>query len=165
MHLNLSEVIEVPGALKPFFCELETDSLDFPSIESFNSPPAARGAVKNIAGALSLEATVTMSMSCVCDRCGDVFESEKVQEIYVPLAASLIDDENADIYLLEGDELALSELLETCLILDMETKFLCDEDCAGLCDGCGASLNHEPCSCKAKVDPRLAALGQLLDDM
>ena len=32
------------------------------------------------------------------------------------------------------------------------------------CPKCGKNLNREKCDCKADVDPRMAALLQLLDD-
>ena len=57
----------------------------------------------------------------------------------------------------------LDEILETSLILDMETKFRCREDCKGLCDTCGANLNLGPCGCRKPRDPRFAVLEQLLD--
>ncbi|NLH02379.1 MAG: DUF177 domain-containing protein, partial [Clostridiales bacterium] len=61
------------------------------------------------------------------------------------------------------DWLDLSDLLETCFILSMESKFLCRENCEGLCPSCGKNLNDGPCGCKKEIDPRLAVLGQLLD--
>ena len=67
-----------------------------------------------------------------------------------------------DIVLLESDEVDVTELARDAFILDMDTKFLCSEDCKGLCPGCGADLNCESCRCKKAVDPRLAKLAQLL---
>jgi uncharacterized protein len=58
----------------------------------------------------------------------------------------------------------LDEVLTTLFILDMDTKFLCREDCAGLCPQCGKNLNDGPCGCKKPRDPRMAVLEQLLDD-
>ena len=51
-----------------------------------------------------------------------------------------------------------------CVVLDLDERLLCREDCKGLCDKCGADLNEGPCSCKAEIDPRLAVLGQLLEN-
>ena len=45
----------------------------------------------------------------------------------------------------------------------METKFLCSEDCKGLCPRCGKNLNLGPCGCRKEPDPRFAVLEQLLD--
>ena len=46
---------------------------------------------------------------------------------------------------------------------DEAVWLLCAEDCKGLCRRCGAKLNLGPCGCKPEIDPRLAALGRLLD--
>ena len=80
------------------------------------------------------------------------------------LAETLEDEENDEIVLLEGSEVDLDELVTTAFVLAMDTKNLCSEDCKGLCAKCGADLNLGPCGCRPEVDPRLAALAQLLDD-
>ena len=82
----------------------------------------------------------------------------------IPLATELQDEDSPDYFLLEGDELDLCDLLETSFILNLESRFLCREDCRGLCPRCGADLNLGPCGCKREKDPRLAVLEQLLDD-
>ena len=69
----------------------------------------------------------------------------------------------AGILRLEGDGVDLTDILETLFILDMETKFLCREDCKGLCSTCGRNLNLGPCGCRKQIDPRFAVLEQLLD--
>ena len=79
------------------------------------------------------------------------------------VAHELEDDENDEIILLEGTELDLDEVVTTAYILAMDTKNLCSDDCKGLCAKCGVDLNVETCRCKPDVDPRLAALAQLLD--
>lgn len=163
MKLNLKDIIEVLGASLPFACEVDTSRLDFPSVARFTAPVRAVGVVNNNAGALTLTGTLTAEMACICDRCMKEFETVKAMELEVPLAAELEDGESDTIFLLDGNYLDAGDVLETCLILDMESKFLCKEDCAGLCGECGADLNEGPCGCKREVDPRLAALSQLLD--
>ncbi len=165
MLLDLHEIIEMPGESVSFSCELGTDRFDFPSVVEFISPPYAEGRVVNSAGALQLLGEIKTRMLCVCDRCGEQFEMEKTTALDVPLAAELVDEENPDIFLIEGDKLDLDEVLGTCFILDMDSKFLCREDCRGLCERCGANLNLGPCSCGPEIDPRMAVLGQLLDNI
>lgn len=162
MRLNLSAIIEMPGSSLPFECELETDNLDFPSVRAYPSKPHAEGRIYNEAGILRLEGTLTAEMICVCDRCGEEFESLKE----MPLDATIVEENPEDdpaLFTLEGNELDLSALLSTCFILDMETKFLCREDCKGLCPKCGKNLNRGPCGCRKSLDPRFAVLEQLLD--
>ena len=162
MRLNLREIIEIPGGSVPFKCELETEGLDFPSIKEYISRPFAEGRVFNEAGILTLEGTLTAEMICYCDRCGAEFDSVKE----MPLSVTIVEEDTADnpeLFLLEGDEIDLDEILTTCFVLDMETKFLCSEDCKGLCSTCGKNLNLGPCECRKPIDPRFAVLEQLLD--
>ena len=162
MRLDLRELIVNPEARIPFRTELETDRLSFPSVKEYLAPPQAEGIIFNEAGILRAEGTITAEMLCICDRCGAEFESVKE----VPLDATIVEEESEEfpeLFVLEGNEIDLDEILETSLILDMETKFLCRENCKGLCDTCGANLNLGPCGCRKPRDPRFAVLEQLLD--
>ena len=162
MLLNLREIIEVPGASVPFECELDTDNLDFPSVAGYISLPHAEGTVFNEAGILRLTGTVTAEMRCICDRCGEEFESTKVTE----LEATIVEEDTGvdpELFILDGDSIDIDEIVSTLFILDMETKFLCREDCKGLCTRCGKNLNLGPCGCRKQLDPRFAVLEQLLD--
>jgi len=57
----------------------------------------------------------------------------------------------------------LGEFIISELLLTIPLRFICDEDCRGLCAGCGANLNREECRCEASVDPRLQKLKDLKD--
>ena len=103
-------------------------------------------------------------LDLVCDRCGKAFSREKVVKLDSLVAQELEDEENDDILLLEGTELDLDQAASEAFVLAMDTKNLCSDDCKGLCAKCGANLNLGPCGCKPEVDPRLAALAQLLDN-
>ena len=81
------------------------------------------------------------------------------------LALELANGESDDIILLDKDGgLELDGLMQEVFLLEMDTKNLCSGDCKGLCSGCGADLNREPCRCRKEIDPRLAKLAQLLED-
>ena len=162
--MNLHELLLNPGSRLPFRCELSTDRLDFPAVLSYTAAPVGEGFIVNNAGALTLRGTLSAAMRCVCDRCAAEFDREVSYPLDIPLASELQDEENPDYFLLEGDELDLEELLETVFILNMDTRFLCREDCKGLCSRCGKNLNEGPCNCRTESDPRLAVLEQLLDD-
>jgi len=162
MRLNLREIIEIPGGHVPFDCELDTDGLDFASIEEYKSKPHAVGRVYNEAGVLNLEGSIEAELLCICDRCSGTFESTKTTQLHVTIVEE-DDGDDPEYFALEGDEIDLDEILSTCFILDMETKFLCDEDCKGLCSSCGKNLNLGPCECRKQIDPRFAVLEQLLD--
>ncbi|MDR0951936.1 MAG: DUF177 domain-containing protein [Oscillospiraceae bacterium] len=163
MRINLCEIIDMPGSAKPFSCRLETDRLGTSSISEFIVPPQGEGVISNTAGILTLSGRLTARASCFCDRCGESYEHEFDLPLEATLSAEAQDEDNPDVFLLEGNELDLSDVLETLFILDMDTSFLCRADCAGLCSRCGKNLNEGPCSCEKEIDPRLAVLRQLLD--
>ena len=165
MRLDLKKVIHVPGASAPFEFQMDLTDLDFFGARPITRPIQVQGKVTNRAGALVLEGAASTVLDLNCDRCCKPYSMEKIVPLDTLLATELEDEENEDeIFLLDGDEADLDEVASTAFILAMDTKNLCSEDCKGLCSRCGADLNLGPCVCKPEVDPRLAALAQLLDD-
>ena len=164
MRLDLCDIIHVPDARKDFQFQLDLSQLDFYGSNPIAHPVLAEGSVTNHAGALVLEGTASSILDLTCDRCGKAFSREKTVKLDSLVAQELEDEENDDILLLEGTELDLDEAVTTAFVLAMDTKNLCSDDCKGLCAKCGADLNLGPCGCRPEVDPRLAALAQLLDN-
>lgn len=164
MFLDLHEIIEAPGKSVSFQCELDQERLSFPALEAFNGPVTARGTVRNIAGILELEADAAADMTVRCSRCGVPFGKRLAPHFTAVLQADAEDADSGDVFPLDGDGIDVGDVVETCLILDMDQKFLCRDDCKGLCPACGKNLNDGPCECKKQIDPRMAALGRLLDD-
>ena len=163
MLLDLRELIANPVVRKPFRLELEEDRLDFPAVKAYLDPPLAEGVITNEAGILHLRGTITADMLCICDRCGQEFESTKETAVDAVLVGEEEDHDNPGVFPLQGTEVDAQDVLTTCFILDMETRFLCREDCKGLCARCGRNLNLGPCGCGKEIDPRFAVLEQLLD--
>ena len=163
MRLDLRDIINTPDAEKSFELQVDLSDLDFFGRKPITQPVQAEGRVTNHAGALVLEGTIHSMLDLACDRCGKEFSREKVVELDSLVAHELEDDDNDEIILLEGTALDLDEVVTTAYILAMDTRNLCSDDCKGLCAKCGVNLNQEPCRCKPEVDPRLAALAQLLD--
>jgi uncharacterized protein len=58
----------------------------------------------------------------------------------------------------------LDEIVTEDVFLNLPAKFLCSDDCKGMCFKCGKDLNSGSCSCEKDIDPRLEALKQLLDN-
>jgi len=163
VRINLRDIIDVPGGSVPFECELDTERIASPAIARHRTLPRAEGRVSNTAGVLTLEGVIRCDMDMICDRCLEEYRLEKDIPVSVPLATELSGEDDSEIYLLSGEWLELSDVLEMCFILDMDQKSLCRPDCAGLCPDCGKNLNQGPCSCIQSRDPRMAVLEQLLD--
>lgn len=164
MKLDLKDIILVPGAVLPFAFQMDLSHLEFGGQAPIQSPVEVTGQVRNMAGALVLSATARTTLSLVCDRCAKRYEREKTVTYETLLADHLEqEDSQEDIVVLEGDSLDVEALMADTFVLEMDTKNLCTEDCKGLCAGCGADLNVEPCRCEKQVDPRLAGLAKFFD--
>ena len=165
MKLDLKYLAREPGAVLPFERELDLSPVEWSGQRPFARTVSITGRVRNMAGAMVLTARLSCVLSLVCDRCARPFEREKTVEYETLLAAELENGESDDIVLLDADgSLDLDGLMEEIFLLEMDTKNLCDQDCKGLCPGCGADLNRESCRCKKEPDPRLAKLARLLED-
>ena len=85
--------------------------------------------------------------------------------LHAILAPELANDDGEEdpwLFLLEEGCADLDDIVTTTFVLSMDSKFLCKEDCKGLCCRCGKDLNDGPCGCQPDADPRLAVLQQLL---
>jgi uncharacterized protein len=55
----------------------------------------------------------------------------------------------------------IGEYIISELVLALPLRYICNEECKGLCPGCGVNLNREECHCETPVDPRLQKLKDL----
>ena len=122
------------------------------------------GVVRNRAGIVSFEGKAEYTLSAVCDRCAEPFERKTEIEFSHTLVNELNEQDNDEYILIENMRLDVEELIRDDVLLSFPTQLLCREDCKGLCHICGQNLNEKQCGCKEPVDPRLAALMQLLEE-
>ena len=165
MLLGLSKIIDCPGASIPFSVSLDLSDLLYGTCYPVCKPVLASGTVRNTAGVLVMTGAVTTTISGVCDRCAADFTKDLEFPIDVVLVTELSNEENEDewVFPLAGDSADLDDIVRTVFVLNMDSKLLCKDDCKGLCCRCGKNLNEGPCSCQKELDPRFAALRQLLD--
>ena len=165
MRLGLKEIIHNPGASVPFSASVDLSDLVFGTCCPVSEPVLAEGTVRNTADVLMMKGTVTTCLHGVCDRCA----SEFTREVQIPLDVVLVeefsneDSEDEWVFPLDGDEADLEDIVRTVFVLNMDSKLLCSQECKGLCCRCGKNLNEGPCGCTKELDPRFAALRQLLD--
>lgn len=150
MRLNVSEIIGVPGGRIPFDFEMDLSGLELHYQYPVVKPLRVSGEIVNVAGILEVNACLETVLSLVCDRCAKLFEKEKKLEVRAVLADKPQDEENEEFFPLDGDWADIGEIAESALILDMDMKILCREDCRGICPGCGQNLNEGECRCPAE---------------
>ena len=165
MMLGLSKIIETPGASVPFSTSVDLSDLCYGVSYPVSEPVTAEGMVRNTAGVLVMTGSIRTTIHGTCDRCAAEFDRDIDFPIDVVLVTELANEENEDewVFPLEGDSADLDDIVRTVFVLNLDSKLLCKEDCKGLCHRCGKNLNDGPCNCQKELDPRFAALKQLLE--
>ena len=138
---------------------------------SFPSPMKVKGDITNTAGYMRMALTASLDYSARCARClADVngsftFSLEKT--VAPREVLSDLDEDRLDDYAIIDDGfLDLDSRILEQLEVEFPFRFLCKEDCKGLCSKCGKNLNEGECDCNHKeIDPRFAPLQKLLDQM
>ncbi len=117
---------------------------------------------------LRIKGTVETGVSYKCSRC--------VNEFSMPLSASFdlyylpqpkpssaeeiaLKYEDMEVGFYDGIALDVDLMVLEQIELATPMRFVCREDCKGLCFTCGADLNEGPCLCRHQQgDPRMATL-------
>lgn len=163
MVLELQNLFQNSGEQLPFDTDFDFSQVEWSGNKPFASPVHASGLFRNEAGVVSVNMHVTFHFIAPCDRC--MTEVDRVYDFHFQhlLADHLNDEDNDDFLLIEDMRLDLEDFVREDIFLTLPTKFLCKEDCKGLCPQCGKNLNEGSCSCTKPIDPRLEVLRQLLD--
>ena len=161
--------------LKPLFAgsreslsvdfEMDLSEFEFLGVKPFHAPVAINGKIVSRAGVVQSQLSCKVEYIANCDRC----LKETVKNYVVPInrviVVSLENEENDDIAVVPDMQLNLEDFCYPDIVMNLPTKVLCKEDCKGLCPTCGKNLNEGDCGCCVReIDPRLAALAELLND-
>lgn len=164
MILHLEPVFNNIGLSKEFSYELDFSKNDWSGELIFRDKVKISGSVMNRTGVVELKAVVNVKINTFCCRCAaEISKTVNIPMNHV-LVSSLNNEDNDELILVENYNFNLDELVSEDIFLELPERFLCSEDCKGICQSCGKNLNNEPCSCLKPSDPRLDVLRQLLDD-
>jgi uncharacterized protein len=164
MLLQLQSLFTGEKPVLPLDVQLDFSGLEWNGETPFREPVSVQGEIRHNAGVVTLSAVVRYTYDGTCDRCARDIHCEEQLQMEHTLVVSLNHEDNESFVLLDNYRLPLDELVQEDLLLEQPLKRLCSEECRGLCPTCGQDLNEGNCSCVHKtVDPRLAALQQLLD--
>lgn len=156
---DVSKIVKAEGASIDVLCSIPFDKITFNGQEyTFTSPMSVEGVIKNNGGILYLEAHVRTEFVTNCARCleeitegfefdlSEEFTSGEIEEdsIYLPIISNTID---------------LKSAVEENFCTSLPIRFLCSDDCKGLCHNCGKNLNEGDCGCDTEeIDPRMEIL-------
>lgn len=137
----------------------------------FPSPMKVRGDITNTAGYMRMSLDVSLLYQAECARCLAPVSGEftfSLEKTVAPreLLEDLPEDKIDDYAIIEDGFLDIDQQILDQLEMEFPSRFLCRDDCKGLCQRCGRNLNEGSCDCgKDEIDPRLAPLKKILDEM
>ena len=93
--------------------------------------------LKRVDNTVFAQTHVEADFGFMCARCLEEFHERQSRDYEFTF-----DLTPADEYIDLGEEIRQE------IILENPTRILCQDDCKGICGGCGVNLNSEPCQCK-----------------
>ncbi len=155
MYIELDAVFGNEGAVKEFDYEYALED------ELIASPVRVSGKVFNKTGIVNLRAEAEYTLHAECARCSAPISKKTAVKVEHCLIAHAENEDNDYYIVVENMRLDLDALVSEDIFLAMPPRFLCSEDCKGLCPVCGADLNVSPCNCGGATDPRWDVLKNL----
>jgi uncharacterized protein len=168
----------VASSMKPIVMLVPTTmpaELALPEDEqlSITAPVQVRGRLTKVMEQVYFHGAICGTVVAPCSRCLEVVADEfdvEVRGVFLPLgshrlsgdADATVETDDLDVYSHDGYRINLYPLVRDQVIMAFPVQTLCRQDCAGLCQACGANLNEQPCTCEIDSgDPRFAVLRQL----
>ncbi|MBR3148913.1 MAG: DUF177 domain-containing protein [Eubacterium sp.] len=165
MQLDFTNLFNFDNEVVDIDCNLQLDDFEYSTYKPLKNGVKVKGKAYCKADVVYLDINVCFDFFGVCDRCAEDFKREYSFDLNKVVVEKLENDENFDDFVVvEGCKLDLDDFIYQEIQLFLPQKMLCDEECKGICPKCGKNLNEGECGCKKDVDPRMAALLQLLDE-
>lgn len=166
MTIDVSAILKEIGGRIDINGEVKLSDTDFlGEMYRFDEPVSVKGHVSNTGKSLILKAECTGHVTTNCARC--------MRDIIVPVCfgvdENLVQDDgnvsaDDDVILFEDVKIDIDDIIANNFLMNVEGKYLCKEDCKGLCQTCGADLNEGDCGCcHDTIDPRWASLIDIME--
>lgn len=152
--------------------DLESDPSELELDERFEEKIKVHATLNKSGQEFVLRAEFSTDGSFVCDRCLEPYR-DQVKANYSILyrvghhepGERKEDEGDTQVISPDTNVIDLGEDVRQYLLLALPVKFLCQEDCQGLCPSCGANRNRQKCSCDEEYeDPRWDTLKKLTEN-
>lgn len=170
LTVSVRDIARKPGTHKPHVrsvpapAVLGTDVIGVPE----GSDLALDLSLESVSEGIWVSGTVTARAVGECSRCLDEVTmtiAAPVQGLFAfPDARPPGTDDEEDVHDFDGENIDLEGVIRDAVVTILPFAPLCDPDCPGLCDRCGAHLAEDPDHRHDEIDPRWAALDSLTDE-
>lgn len=166
MMLDIRNALKNPGQSYPLRAEISLPPMDVLSDEIAFEGVVLKGEFVGAGESVKIIGVCRATVAAHCALCLDELR-ESIEADVAEVFAKNPDASDPDQYPLSGYEIELDDIAKDALLLALPLRFLCKDDCLGLCPVCGQNLNHELCTCHeghAQKHPLEALSGLLNED-
>jgi len=158
MMLNVSKILVDEGTRYDINLSEEMCFTEY----RFSGPVSIVAECYASSGIIRVEGKLNFKLSLACDRCGSDLE-ENYDLDFNEVFSTNKSVESDDIRHIISKQIDLTPVIYENLLMNLPMKHLCNEDCKGLCEKCGANLNEKDCGCDRRyVNPAFESLGKLM---
>ncbi len=145
--LDLKKLLD--GSLQSIDFSLSLDDCLFVD-DALSGKANASGRITNHSGLILLSGSVVPELQVTCARCGKEYVYNTPVALNAKITDKLANEDEDEFIIMQDFAIDIEDIVRTALILELPTRFLCSEDCKGLCVKCGVNLNEGSCSCETK---------------
>jgi len=163
MHIDMTPILCGDTDKIELDYELELPEELWVSGCTFGEPIKVVGNIVNNAGYMCLTVRADVHFETECARCLAPLKRSISLDFSRTVAKgdSVENRDNDDYLLIEEGKLDLDTPLAEQIYIEMPFRYLCREDCRGICRKCGKDLNDGDCGCvQQEIDPRLEAIAK-----
>ena len=162
MLLDVTCAIQSPGTEFPFSLSQEIAPQEVLGEQVVIDTATLNGFFSGVGESIYVRGTISTVAHAGCANCMAPAQSP----IEVTFSEVFLHEEKSDDpdrFTYEGSKIDLTDLAMSLTVLSLPMRFMCKEDCKGLCGKCGKDKDH--CTCQKELPARqhpFAALQQLL---
>lgn len=163
MRLDVSK-LKSNGESVEFEFREKWDKIEFRGdMLQFVDPIVFYGLATKKGNIIEVSGNVKTRIKTICYRCTEDAFIDIDVPFYEEYSAHR-ENNNDEVIVYEDDAIEFNENVLATIVLYLPMKYLCKDDCKGLCPKCGTNLNHNICSCeKDDIDPRWSILKTLYE--
>jgi uncharacterized protein len=151
MRLDVSKALAAEGEEIPFSGEVTLpDAQALGEAIAFPLPAQIQGFFSSAGEAMHVRGSLSCTARARCVNCLRETERPMTAE-FDAMFALTPDPTDPDLYLYDGAWIDLTDMALDAATLALPMRWLCGDDCKGLCPICGANLNETGCSCPVEA--------------
>lgn len=165
MLMDVSLALKNPGQSYPFETTVEIEPMVVLDDPVRFTSVCLKGTFTGAGDSVRMTGTITADVESRCALCLEPVTTQVEAEVDVSFVKDA-DPEDDEAFPLNGYRVDVQPVAEEALVLEIPMRFLCSEDCKGICPVCGANRNIAPCTCQEGGERQnpFSALRELLTE-